>query len=66
MEERRIFSSDGMENASILFWRPLSDSLDSKLSPSVREKRIYEFFIPQQLKICRSSISRHVFEIAKS
>ena len=46
MEERRIFSSDGMKNASILFWRPLSDSLDSKLSPSVREKSMYEFFIP--------------------
>jgi len=45
MEERRIFSSDGMKNASILFWRSLGDSLDSKLSPSVREKRIDDFFI---------------------
>jgi len=45
MEERRIFSSDGMKNASILFWRPLSDILDSKLSSSAREKRIYDFFI---------------------
>jgi len=44
MEERLIFSSDGMKNASILFWRPLSDSLHSKLSPNVREKRIYDFF----------------------
>ena len=47
MEERRIFSSDGMKNASILFWRPLSDSLYSnKLSFSVREKSIDEYFIP--------------------
>jgi len=45
MEERRIFSSDGMKKASILFWHPLSDILDAKESPSVREKRIYDFLI---------------------
>jgi len=44
MAERRIFRFYGMKNASIFFWRPLSDSLDSKLSPKVGEKSIYVFF----------------------
>jgi len=61
MEDRRIFSYLELKSASLLFPRTLGDNLEPKLSLSERQKSIDAFFIPWQLKIRLSSISRHVF-----
>jgi len=61
MEDRRIFSYLEIKSASLLFPRTLGENLDPNLSLSERQKSIDAFFIPWQLKIRLSSISRHVF-----